>query len=864
MSKPSVLRWSTRGQFSNASLKSLFLLLPALLLANFTEINAQITCDSNPKTLRESGNDHSNGVSCEGKVEIKLEENTEIRTTSDSTDGITITNSQGINITSDAGTSITTTGTNSNGVSVYGSSGKHSYEIDVKDITITGNGGYGILVEPDQDTLGSSTIIKVENIKLTGTDGGSSDGINVSGIEVEGAGNIDISSTGRISTTANGVNGIFVNHYNPENSQGEDINIKVNDLSTSGDYASGIYVYSTELETSRVVETDVTISVEGTLETSGNTSQGIVVESKDSNITVDIESGGKVIAENTNTTTHALALLGTLGVGENNSATINNQGIVNGNIVTEGCAQFFNEGTTITQSFIIISSTDCPVEIPSGFFNSGKIDIGGDETKETAFTGKFVQKVNGEFIINVDWAKESSDLLVITGSADLSGDLVVNSVELPDFSTIEFERGVDFAGREVASQTFMTTTEGITGTLQYTSGSTLLLTNQVKKSDDNNELMLTLAFGNGLTLLNKNQTNVFWGLNSARALSSNLSDVFTDLFGIVKLVELQRTLDSFGNEIVGATIRAELTNIESFTLPMNYCEHKLNKQSNENVQNLNKGCTYFIAKSQRSEHSGDFEQRDHKDKLVEGLFRFPIMSDFVDGQLHLMGKFNETNINMANLAQSDGQSGSLALAYLQDSNIGTISLRAQVGLGSYKITRSLPVLDETLTARGTLKSRSADISAEISNSFDVGLGDIHWFVRAGYYGVKSKPYVETGGEDFALKVEESTTKTFVFNPRLKFVGNSWNLVLIDMAPILGVGLTHRTDPKVEFISQFNAGGDKILSTTALPETEYNYYIGADLWQPDNKLKGSLVYSEYSSTGEALEGEKISGQIALSF
>lgn len=892
--------------------KGILILLPTLFLYLPSEVYAQITCDSNPKVLTQGNNPHSDGFECTGtgSIEIILEDGTEILTTT--VPGIKITNRDGVKITSGENTivksesshgvsvmdsddydfslnfiqtsadshhgvflnetnggtlrvrNIKTVGTHSDGVRILGGTG--DYVVDVKKIEIQGNGGYGILVSPDFSTIGSSTTIVAENIFLTGTNGNDPNSLFVSGIKVEAPGVVNIKSTGTISTKANGVIGILVNHLNPGNSASGTVTIHVNDLETQGDEAHGIYVLTKNNEIPKQIETDITISVSGKLKTTGANAHGIVVESADSDITVNIGPNGIVRAENSSPQTFALALVGTMNVDENKSVVIDNQGLVFGNILTEGCARYLNHGTTITQESITISSTECPTGTNSGFYNTGIVDIGGKNViKSTAFSGNYIQKENGQLLIDVDWSENNViDLLEIEGSAQLGGRLNVNTVGFPDLSDYEFQRDVDFTGTVISSQTFLTATGGISGNIQFVGGSTLLLSNQVAKSSDNTELTLTLTFGDGLDLLNRNQTNVFWGLNASRSKSEKISDVFLDLFTKANLVELQKILDSFGNEIAGATIRSEYRNAEQLGPPMEYCDYNPIVNPIGTSLALTTECKFFTAKFLIGSHSGNFEQREHEDKILEGVFRIPLFETSGEGQFQLLGKINISNLELSDFAKSNGHSGTLGLGYYQDSDFGTLSLFANVGLGSHKITRNLPVLDQMLTTSGNLKSRFAGILAQVSNSLDLGNDTLNWYIQVGYYGINSKPYTESGGEDFSLEVDKTSTRTFVFNPRLKYIGQTMNLGYLDIVSLVEAGITHRSNPVVNFMSEFNAGEDKILSTTVLPETEFNYFIGTGLSRPNNKLKGRLGYSGYITKGESLTGDMISGQLTLNF
>ena len=141
---------------------------------------------------------------------------------------------------------------------------------------------------------------------------------------------------------------------------------------------------------------------------------------------------------------------------------------------------------------------------------------------------------------------------------------------------------------------------------------------------------------------------------------------------------------------------------------------------------------------------------------------------------------------------------------------------------------------------------------------------MNWYARAGYSGVKRKSYTETGGEDFSLVVEKTSTRSLVLNPGFEFVGQSRNLQNLDIHPVVGGGILHRTRPEVEFHSRFVAGGDQILSTTVLPKTEFNYFLGAKLSRPDNNLNGEIGYSGYFSKGESLSGDSLSAKLIVHF
>ncbi|MCY3675032.1 MAG: autotransporter outer membrane beta-barrel domain-containing protein [Paracoccaceae bacterium] len=838
-------------------------ILPLLIVHFIVPANysaAQIICDSDPKVI-DTSTDTSKGIECSNNddAEIILEKGVKIEPSSNP--GISISNSEDFTVRANGDTLIKTTANSQHGVVGNEING---LVLELDDIELTGERVHGIWIESDPANPGSLITIEVDNITLSGRD--SSNITPFAGIRARAPGQVDITSTGKITTLGQNVDGILVE--NPIGSNGGSIDISVNDIETQGIDSDGIRVTSIGNDTP-FFEREIGITVNGTVKTSGQFAQGVIVEFADSNINVDINPGGKVIAENIDTNTFALALIGTQ-IGSdlyyNKTALVENKGIVSGNILTEGCARFNNHGTTISQDLMEISSTNCDtIGMDSGFFNFGTVDVGGkNEFQTTEFTGSYIQTSSGKLQIDVDWSNDKTDRLSIVGNASLDGNLVVNSLAFPDFTEFVIEKGVDFAGKEIKSITFLDTSDGIIGNFQNPPIISLLLSNRITKSEDNTELKLSLIFGEGLGLLNRNQTNVFWGLFDSSPRSNGINEVFLDLFEEVELSSLQKTLDSFGNEIAGAAVRSEFRNMESLALPNDYCENKPTGQAGELNRHTPKECKFFTAKILRGAHSGNFEQREHDADLLEGIFRVPLFENKADGQIQLLGQINKTRIKLSDLAKSDGHFGTLGLGYYQEGDYGELSLLAHLGMGSHEISRNFTVIDESLTSIGTLDTRSAGISAEISNSFKIWNGSLNWYARVGYSGVKSKSYTEFGGEDFSLVVDKTSTKSLVINPRFEYVGQNRNFQTLVIQPVVGGGILHRTKPAIEFHSKFVAGGNEILSTTVLPKTEFNYFLGTKLSRPDKNLKGEIGYSRYYSNNESLSGNSLSAKLIMHF
>ena len=837
--------------------KLIFLFLAALFLLFENDVNAQITCDSDPKII-DTSSDTSNGIECSNNddAEIILENGVTIEPTTNL--GISISNSENVTITAKGDTLIKTTGDFQHGF--YGNQTK-GLTLKLNDIELEGENVYGIWVEYDPSEPGSLITIEVDNITFSESDQTTRN--TYAGIKVLSPGQVDITSSGKIFTKAIDVDGVWVENSGDGN--GGDIKISVNEIETLGDEAEGVRISSRGYEES--LEKKIDITVNGTIKTKGLYAHGIRVEIPDSIITVNIKPGAKVITENTDNFTFALVLAGAQSGGniiENKTVIVENMGLVNGNILMEGCGKFNNHGTTISQGSVGISSTSCnTVGMESGFFNFGTVDVGGkNEIKTTIFTGSYIQTSQGELKIDVDWSDDEIDLLSIVGSANLNGNLVVNSIGIPVITSFDFERSDDFTNQKIKQLKFLEVTDRITGNFQYSSRISPLLLSFVTKSNDSRVLNLDLTFD--LEPLNRNQTNVFWGLNDSRAQRNIIDEVFFDLFLEEDLSTLQKNLDSFGNEIAGAIVRSEFRSKDRMTLPNTYCENKPTGEVDELKIHPSKECKFFTARIFRGAHSGNAEQRDHDVNLLEGTFRLPLFENNADGQFQLLGQFNKSRIELSDFAKSDGLFGTLGLGYYQEGDYSKLSLFAHLGMGSHKISRNFTAIDQSLTSKGTLNTLSAGISAEISNSFEIWNGTLNWFTRAGYSGIKSQSYTETGGENFSLIVDKTSTNSLVINPRFEFVGQNRYFQTLNFEPVVGGGILHRTKPELEFHSRFATGTDKVLSTTVLPKTEFNYFLGAKLSRPDNNLNGEIGYSGYLSKSEDLSGDSVSAKFIMRF
>ena len=227
--------------------KERFLFLVALFLFFADDVGAQINCDSNPEII---SSDTTDNIICSSKnnARIILERGVKIEPTNKH--GIHISNSENVSVIAKGNTLINTSGDNKHGF--YGDETK-GLTLKLNDINLNGQNVFGIWVEYDTSQPGSLITIEVDNI--TFSESAQTTQNTYAGIKVKAPGMVDITSTGKIFTTAIDVDGVWVENSGDAN--GGNINISVNDIETKANLAEGIRVSSVGYVQSLEKEIDI-------------------------------------------------------------------------------------------------------------------------------------------------------------------------------------------------------------------------------------------------------------------------------------------------------------------------------------------------------------------------------------------------------------------------------------------------------------------------------------------------------------------------------------------------------------------------------------------------------------------------------
>ncbi len=420
------------------------------------------------------------------------------------------------------------------------------------------SGEEGIYADIDDET-GNITVVSTGNI--TSVD----DGIYAA---VQEGGIVSVTSTGNITTTGNGGHGIgaFIDDgLAPVNT------VTVNstgDITTSGNDAHGIYAYVDNGTGSTTVTSVGNIRANGadsdgvrTYTEAGTTatvtvSGGVVQGGSGAGAGVYLYSAAGGVSVLNNAATNLFALSGLAVLGGAGDETVNNTGTVTGNVDLGAGTNAFNNqaGGTFNSGMM--------VNLGAGnlLTNDGILSPDGVGTVATTnITGNVVQNAPGILLTTLDSTAQTADLVTVTGTANLAGNVQVNVIN-PAFGPQQ--------------QTIVTAAGGVTN-----NGLGLLASPALQASllfPNANDVVLSTdidftAPGQGL---NPNQSNLAGNINAILGAGTGgmAPIVLALLNGVITVEQYTNALDQLSPEAFLNTETATLFGGEEFTNNLLSCK----------------------------------------------------------------------------------------------------------------------------------------------------------------------------------------------------------------------------------------------------------------------------------------------------
>lgn len=331
--------------------------------------------------------------------------------------GVQFTSTSPITLTINTGDfTIVTAG---GGAGIFASSNGAVVLTSIADVNTTGDNSDGILAGSNDTLLLSS----IGNITTTGND---ARGIAAA---TTPSGALTLSSLGDISTSGNNADAIFATIID-----GTITVLSIGNITTTGDSSDGIQAGS--------ISGDVKVVTSGDISATGTNSVGISVSSGSNDLSVTITSGsvsggsasGAGVqftggATNTLDNFGSISALSGLAVsGDSNDETVNNRGIITGNVDLGSGTNTFNN------FFGGRFDAGATVDLGGGTLtNAGTLAPGGIGTVQaTTLTGDLVQTGSGTYAVDLDpLGSTIADFIVVTGAASLNGRVATHLLSLP-------------------------------------------------------------------------------------------------------------------------------------------------------------------------------------------------------------------------------------------------------------------------------------------------------------------------------------------------------------------------------------------------------------------------------------------------
>ncbi len=770
-------------------------------------------------------------------------------------------------------------------------------------VTITSDGtinvdstsaaAFGILVK--NTDVASSTYTTTVNVMHMFSNADASEvdeeRVDIAALRIHTTGGANVRSKGHIHTTGKDNFGVHVQQNNEGNNAGP-IKIHVNDITTEGPGSYGVYADSVNPGNDQIG-----VTVDGVIRTSGWGSYGVTVSGNRSNVKVLVNELGQIIFTppgepweddySENPGRYAVVVRKSHG-GENSnivSAQLTNHGLIRGDVDIASCMapRFENRGTGTFNPYgnvtLELQSLNCgPVNkdrdeaswTTGRLINHGTFVVGlGDQPSTVRIQGDVYQKATGTLSIDVDWSTGKTDLIEVTGMADLDGRLAVNSLANPDGETAEV--------------TIITATEGINGENKLTIKDTPFLDYSVRKmdgpgQDESEVLLLSVVFdpnpdpesaeragisspaapdGHGTLDLNQNQRNVLTELRNSHNRNDRLDSALAGIYSLPDIEDVRFELDSYGNEIAGAAVQS--TFLAALSLASQLPECSLN---NSGV--VDRRCIWASGHADRTTRKRSWPQRGFRDAAHGLSSGIGIPSD--DGRLMARFGLGLTNSRLAmdRFATARGHRLAAVAGITAGSGNFEFSLDTTAAASRYRVSRIVPDGDGEANSTGKFSGRSLGVQAEAAWTGRMGRALVSPSAGLFYSRVRSKPYREQGADEMSLDVHRSGTSLAAAKFGAEIRLDPLTFSNLRLAPGIVLGMTRMIKDSITVESEFQGGEDSFLSTTSLLPKTYDIGLGTSFRSTDDRFHGSVAARLKLERDGRLHHLGVAGRIVIPF
>ncbi len=725
----------------------------------------------------------------------------------------------------------------------------------------SGTNGWGALHLSSPTAAGQAMItdILVHNIRADVIPSGG----DMAGILVSTPGHISVTSTGKVHSKGDGVEGIYVNLLGDAR---KSVNVTVNDVMTEGKGAEAIVLNRT-FPSDDAENAPFNVRIKGQVITTGEEADGVAAEGNRPEISVLIEKSGSIEAKGKNARAIYIYEYDEFPIV---SANVTNYGTVIGDILMKGLTapRFENFGHFVPNSCVELLEGNFPGETLSPqwkceyhlkpstlslgqIVNHGLLSPGGfDNLSDITMASDLEQPKTGILALDVDWKKRISDRIHLKGEADLEGMIRVNHMTFLDPDMV-----ADLDENERVSVTIMTADQGISSLPEVEYADSLLLPMGLRQTATN--LILWSKPVNHVDGLNQNQRQVLTEILATRDFNNNFMAIYHNLIPISELSELQLRLDGMGNEAAGAAIQSTIRDTGDFARKAPSCVRDFD-DSYPPKRGL---CSQMLVTTSHHSRKKSFEERDHQTDTDTLMASFGWRIDDVNLDLEFLLGSNRSQTSISQMAQSNGKSFLTGARIIGDWEPLHFTLTAANNVQTNQINRTIPFNIGTSTAK--MRTTSQLIDVEATYQLNTGRVKIAPFGALNLSQYNSRPYQESGASDLSLKVNATKGTLVGARAGVSMTPSQWvENSSISLLPQLDLQWSGSSARPIEFDFEFTGGQNLIRSTTTLVRSRIDASFGLRIRSKSGRLMGYVGVA--SGWGTSLRQNSVNASLNLHF
>jgi len=512
--------------------------------------------------------------------------------------------------------------------------------------------------------------------------------------------------------------------------------------------------------------------------------------------------------------------------GEGGNEAVTNFGMVIGSIdLGSGANRLDNESGAALASGAVIMLGEGNL-----LTNSGVLSPGGEGVVQTtAVTGSLLQANSGVYRVDIDFAGDVPDRVVLTGEADLAGQVAVSTANTG--SIVPGTRQVTIlsaAGGVTDSGLALEVAESAVAGYQ------LLYPNPT-------DVALGLSVDFAPTGLNRNETAIGRYFNAAQYAGSSpaLGPIVSALVALPDVGELANAYDRLSPEPYLTTEVATLLSAQSFAESLFSCRVR----DGENRFAREGECVWFDVYAQKLDVDATREYfgYDQQTLAIAGGMQKAIADDWRFG---LALSYEHSEIDVEDLADAEADSIRAGATLKKLFGATTVGAGLTGGAGTYDFTRAVDFPEPGIRAQADQAIRFLGAQLRVAHDFEQGDWYLRPMVDVGVTYVTFDDFEESGAAGANLKVEGRSETYVSLRPALEVGGEIARGDGTLVRPRAKVGVTYFPSASDPDISAQLEGAPSGVSPFVVRQNFDDTYVDVEVGVDVLTTGGTTVRASY--------------------